>query len=308
MEGEIDPLRNRMEAVRELKAEYGIGSQDALRYLKIRERYQILKDKVAQVLESEGSPCRLTVRETENIDDCFAWGSLYNAISGLLYKGPQGPERVFLVKGYGQIKVDIEEFLIEYCRQRNQTDDPDIAFRDAYRVIFEGGKPFLEILGRKVSFQDIKDGNVETEPLPDDLFIDEDEASQFRLWLIGAENENPFSYISPEESPTRSEHRYLLNNAQLGRRIERDQTSGSLWEERRLALNAMSTYSMLERLDYDLMGKKCRNAYGVSIDARLSALESDLRAIRDPEQRRIIRKEILAIKKNRAWLERFLSG
>src|SRR3989338_7418253 len=268
MEGEIDPLRNRMEAVRELKAEYGIGSQDALRYLKIRERYQILKDKVAQVLESEGSPCRLTVRETENIDDCFAWGSLYNAISGLLYKGPQGPERVFLVKGYGQIKVDIEEFLIEYCRQRNQTDDPDIAFRDDYRVIFEGGKPFLEILGRKVSFQDIKDGNVETEPLPDDLFIDEDEASQFRLWLIGAENENPFSYISPEESPTRSEHRYLLNNAQLGRRIERDQTSGSLWEERRLALNAMSTYSMLERLDYDLMGKKCRNAYGVSIDAR----------------------------------------
>ena len=60
-------LQGRLEEIKQLKAEYGIGSLDAWRYLKSQEFYAALRDEIVNALHATNLTYRPTLRELANL-------------------------------------------------------------------------------------------------------------------------------------------------------------------------------------------------------------------------------------------------
>ena len=60
-------LQGRLEEIKQLKAEYGIGSLDAWRYLKSQEFYAALRDEIVNALHITNLTYRPTLRELSNL-------------------------------------------------------------------------------------------------------------------------------------------------------------------------------------------------------------------------------------------------
>ena len=101
---ETKNLRSRLEAVKELKAEYGIGTRDALEYLRISSDHEELRKDIFNQLAKEGVGYRPSGREVSNL--CGVTELL--EVEGL-------PKNT--TKQYNR------EFILEYCRQMDRTGD-----------------------------------------------------------------------------------------------------------------------------------------------------------------------------------------
>ena len=124
---ETENLRSRVEAVKELKAEYGIGTQDALAYLRISSDHEELRKDIFNQLAREGVGYRPSGREVSNL--CGAVELL--EVEGL----PKNPTKQYK-----------RRFILEYCRQMDQTNNTKTSIAVATETATNGDVSSAEVM------------------------------------------------------------------------------------------------------------------------------------------------------------------
>ena len=175
----MNPIKSRLEEVKMLKAEYGISSENALRYLKIQDEYSGLRGDLIPILRREGIQYKPSVKEISNIcneamdrleKDLFT--SNKAAFEQLEAEGKVNmrpvtcgvslPRETLLFRGEVEPKskdlwwkFDYKAFLVEYARIRDETGSHFQAFSGVMKAVEEGdGRYFTGPEGR-FSYQEI---------------------------------------------------------------------------------------------------------------------------------------------------------
>ncbi len=160
-----------------LKAEYGISSDDALRYLKITEEYESLRRAVIADLRREGVRYEPSLREVANVcsDAAKALGrhiegtgaimsdflgqgfgvaghGIYPARQTQMFRG----EQEMMERLEHQWTFDYTRFLAAYCRERAANQEHLYAFQETIDAVLDGDDAyFRDALGDPLRAQDI---------------------------------------------------------------------------------------------------------------------------------------------------------
>jgi len=336
-------LRAKVEAVRELKQEYNIGSQDALTYLKARQAFSDLADKVAEQLKSDGVNYRPGVREVSNL--CFYAKYIFGSalsVTGIraaralssenmpkdhsikAYYEPLTPETSTEETGMDDVmmdwKFDYEEFLNVFFPEYARLRDYEIAMRTAFANAFAGSHLYIEDpRGKKLSFRDFeKDESLLISEVPMEEEREEyleGVLNRFQRWFKGAADIVPDFNFSPEKM-TDEEKKFLLGlgNENLYERAEKEMQLHNIEYERRIALSeVVGRNEDLSETSIDYALDILRNSLSKRL-ARLKELTEMAKEKRDYDivvkmQEHLVRKTryaIKAIKINRKWLKRML--
>lgn len=345
-----DHLRPRLEAIQELKREYGIGSKEAFLYLKVCDDYERLRDQLATQLRVEGFHFRPTLRQTSNLCD-YAQKAVCNAVevfalSKALERGNTFTNKPIHVHPYSphfreydeitddalvDFAFDYAPFLLDYGKYMSSTNNSDKALFYALANSISSDRPCLTLTTteKKMSFADLEKCS---DPLiQEDFFYDlknersiEDKnlehsfVKEFDAW-IDDDKENAYyprysKYLTDLERATEEEVVFLYGDRDnpYERAVE-ENTLRRIETERRIALH------------YILRNSHDQHSPHQMISTLLTALEGEIRVSRErfktlqvltappivlDNERNILghlRYELVAIKKNRAWLENVLS-
>ena len=285
---ETENLRSRLEAVKELKAEYGIGTQDALAYIRDQDSHRKLREDLITVLKTDRVAYRPGLREVQNVSHWLS-DIIDELISETKVEAGEGevlPVNVYYLGGKKSfpkkiiIRPDFIKFFTNYAKAVDSGTDPETAVFKTLKDIFDTEEPFLEISGKKVSFRDLNitpDGNGVYSWLAD--------GEDFPLYFDLNINQIPFSqraYLY--HASDKGDYKTALNEHMLG----------NIWTERRIAISTIVYFTRSEDLSVN-----------DRIDKALEDLKFDYILYGDKDMYRYLR---LAIIKNRRWIEKVLGN
>ncbi|MBI2451805.1 hypothetical protein HYV50_01865 [Candidatus Pacearchaeota archaeon] len=274
-------LEGKLEAIKELKAEYGIGSREAWNYLKVRQEYTQLADKIAQELKKEGLSYRPSYREISNLcgraeehlrltledisealaikEKRFPRDQIVVPYAKILQRGTLAylenqnfPDMDIVVNRW---KFDYEKFIKNFYRKLRETEDKKKAFNIAFRGIINGNDSYIEDeSGKRLTLNEILENErllLTNEPKfiedMEDAKIILERASSLLTWLAGESSDFsgvPFR-VDDFQEQTIEELEFLYGcysaEKNLYNRALREKSLGNIWIERRIALNKVIT-------------------------------------------------------------------
>ncbi|MBI1972447.1 hypothetical protein HYS50_00395 [Candidatus Woesearchaeota archaeon] len=329
----MSKLLSLLDACKELKAEYGIGTKDAYQYLKIRNTYRGLRDEVAKELAKQKIQYHPTERKVSNV--C----SKINADLKTIFRDILDEDvdvkqytdhlQSIISKEDKQLCIPYKEILIKYCAYA-MTEAPDQAYRHMVKDLLKNHQ-FLDESGLiffSITLNNIRDLPSLENLIKEDMRIRENHLNEMQQ-LLGMKDGPREKYLEFLEwinegqeviwygtfdptGITLEEQAYLF---QLGCGIDssekspyeralQEKTLRKLETERRIALQEMILYkhTNVENAikDVDKMisnGVQDLPKYQEFPDLQ-SRLKFSINRFRYLSQ---------AIKKNRKWLETVLS-
>lgn len=338
-------LRGMLAAVQELKAEYGIGSLDAWKYLKIQQDYRRLSDEIAAELAKGGIThrpslreishlCSLSMRYTSNAFAIIAeelqtggkpWQENVNNVVPNNVVPYSVHDRVPDPDYGNEWTFDYQHFLITFYPLYVQLKDLNEAFRQAFLDFYEGEYPYLTSPnGEKTSFADLKKD--------DSVFLDKrhvydldemhgEEADEIRGRMKERRDEfiGKLAGTVPFYFPmgATDEEMWLLMGSgsqmeNLYQRAEKEHTLGNLFVERRIALNHLTTWGLASKdvaagFDFLIQELREREDYRREQVEKL-ILEGGPEVMIKGNKKlyRMNRYTRLSLIKNRQWLLKFL--
>ncbi len=175
------PLQGKLEEIKQLKTEYGIGSLDAWRYLKSQEFYTALRDDIVNALYATNLTYRPTLRELSNLCQYVqfevqwafrAWS--YERASETRGKHPQLQDILFCNPQVNQYHdsdmnlqktaqrtwmFDYQSFLIHYCQLKDvcrDMNDQDL-FVKVFASALTSTHPYLtDDKGNRLTFSQVR--------------------------------------------------------------------------------------------------------------------------------------------------------
>jgi len=266
----------KLEDIVALKAEYGIGTQDAWRYLKVIEDYTALRDRVSEQLHQKGIKTKPSVREISNLCD-FIQSSLHEALQiagaerNLASNTQCCPAMVFPYSEVLNIHFDqdlfyrrketntfdfhfdYETFLLSFYEEK-QNEELEEAFKATMVEVLAGDVPyFTDPEGNKLTFSAIRGNSKYFGDMGSPLDKETKKSNKFAIrlfyaWLRG-EAEERYLTIPDLTQPTEEEKTFLFQKFHSGKtetlyeRAKRERTLYRLETERRIALNDIIEYT-----------------------------------------------------------------
>lgn len=291
-------LKSRLEAVKELKREYGIGSDLAHKYLKAHSEFSALRDEIVEELKNHKVNYSPSVREISNVCD-----TARHAIQDLVDLVMSDPE--YNIRRYSKtlessyshslhpddLVFDYNALLLRYFKMLDSTKDPAISLMFSISHFIDSDHPYLCDGRDKLSFSSLRNGK----PVKD-------------ISIISGKIED----FNPG-SVTDEERKFLMHSKTNYERAIKEKTLYRLETTRRIALNEMTMWTEGDNIEERIKGKienlkrriaKCsdriRQLTGFSGAGYL--IGNDKHMIEE------YRYKIRAIVENKKWLEKILSN
>jgi len=303
----VSELEKKLDEIKEIKAEWGIGSQEAFRYMGSVETMSQLTDKVRARLHGR-TKALPSYREVSNLCDGFynylSWlnfaGTKFEYGGGVEIKYPcieRSKEYANMFGFFKRFDPDYESALCKYYNLLEIAGSSDEAFREAFAVFFDDAQtkePHFRIDNLARRFKKLIASSENEEDRERNMF-EGSEFISFMLWMDGEVGHEPRTASDLKLNRlTWEEKRYLLGEEggkNLYERAVRDQSLGNLWVERKIALSEVikmeheseNTEEKIEssvdyfkklvrRRDILLMTLKKRLPIGVPLDFQLETL------------------------------------
>ncbi|HLF55124.1 MAG TPA: hypothetical protein VI612_05390 [Candidatus Nanoarchaeia archaeon] len=336
-------LTARLESIRELKAQYGIGSQSALRYLKVQDTMIGLADDVSARLSDEGLDYHPSVREISNLCEALrgsvkftldlqsemravlALGRLAkdhhvesaDPRQGMIESRTKGdhfssPAGLFDVKW----NLDYASMLVNFYRAMQLCGRTGRAFNAVMFNFISGKQAFLTGAdGRQYTLNEICENDsflAHEGRIPGDMLEEFVEAVKEKMSVAKA---GIFGAGLKIDGLTEEEGKFLLQSGAYERAV-REKTLHRMDTERRLALNELMQYVdfLKDHSAQELVDTRL-SALGAQLDKRRELLrkvdgQSGAAFITERQKELVAQSSyyIRAIRQNRKWLENVLSN
>lgn len=265
----MNDLRSKLEDIVELKREYGIGTINAWRYLKITEDYRLLRDQLTEELKIplslrtisklcehskyttetalQVAVCKKALPKTEELN-----AYVYSNYIGIF---PYSAHLEEICAHDFHFKFNYGVFLIELFKNFNNCADMNNAFRKTFVDLVIDGKPIFEYEnGKKIDYKQISDdedllltkGGYESLEITQDFINDDQEAVEdFSNWVNNGIDNYGMYTLNNIDGPMIEERVYLyctLNKERLYHRAIKEKTLRKLEIERRIILNEFLDY------------------------------------------------------------------
>ena len=333
-------LAAKFESVQELKREYPTNSLNAWKYLKVREAFEDLSDRIKKYLDEQGIKYTPSHREVSNL--CQYARSLFSSSLDassakrakalgfvdipknhliLAYhplldrrRDIEEPESDNMFKTW---KFDYEEFIKVFFVRLNEDKKHEVALRTAFAKAHAGSHPYLEDSQGKYSFEEFAK---QDRFLLSKLVMDSEnkevienieyQISAIQRWIFGLEQELiPDRFYPNHLTQEESDFLFGLKNNPYERAV-REKTLRKIETERRVASSAVLQYQGTpyeKDIEHIVKEQKRKLRSRLERLKKLQRLNAPLSILKNEEE--LIDKAkytIKAINVNKKWLKRIL--